>query len=120
MKNLVEFSRKILLLSLISMLTTGVGAIHAQGNINITKNNKAILVKIMAQKSAFKKQQILIDYSSKKQAATGRYADKTPDGKISWNVSKDTNYDLAPVTMEMMKKLTLGGKKITLPTTFAN
>ena len=42
MKNLVEFSRKILLLSLISMLTTGVGTIHAQGNINITKNNKAI------------------------------------------------------------------------------
>ena len=43
MKNLVEFSRKILLLSLISMLTTGVGTIHAQGNINITKNKRGII-----------------------------------------------------------------------------
>ncbi len=120
MKKLGQLSKRLFAFSLILMLTVGAGAINAQGNINITKNNKAFLVKVMAQKSAFKKQQVLIDYSSKKQVATGRYADKTADGKISWNVSKDTNYDLAPVTMEMMKKLTLGGKKITLPTTFTS
>lgn len=120
MKKLGQLSKKLFAFSVILMLTVGAGAINAQGNINITKNNEAFLVKVMAQKSAFKKQQMLIDYSSKKQAATGRYADKTPDGKISCTVSKDTNYDLTPVAMEMMKKLTLGGKKITLPTTFAS
>ena len=120
MKKLGQLSKKLFAFSVILMLTVGAGAINAQGNINITKNNEAFLVKVMAQKSAFKKQQVLIDYSSKKQVATGRYADKTADGKISWNVSKDTNYDLTPVAMEMMKKLTLGGKKITLPTTFTS
>lgn len=120
MKKSDQLSKKLFAFSLVALLTLGVGAVNAQGNINVTKNNKAFLVKVIAQKSAFRKQQMLINYQNRKQAATGRYADKTADGKISWNVSKDTNYDLAPVTMEMMKKLTLGGKKITLPTSFTN
>lgn len=120
MKKSDQLSKKLFAFSLVALLTLGVGAVNAQGNINVTKNNKAFLVKVIAQKSAFRKQQMLINYQNRKQTATGRYADKTADGKISWNVSKDTNYDLAPVTMEMMKKLTLGGKKITLPTTFTN
>ena len=120
MKKLSQFSQKIFAISLISMLTIGAGAINAQGNIKATKNNKAFLVKVVAQKSAFNKQQMLINNTSKKQTATGKYADKTPDGRISWNENKNTDYDLAPVTMQMMEKLTLGGKKIALPTTFAN
>ena len=62
MKKLGQLSKRLFAFSLILMLTVGAGAINAQGNINITKNNEAFLVKVMAQKSAFKKQQVLTDY----------------------------------------------------------
>ena len=75
MKKLSQFSQKIFAISLISMLTIGAGAINAQGNIKATKNNKAFLVKVVAQKSAFNKQQMLINNTSKKQTATGKYAE---------------------------------------------
>ena len=54
----------------------------------------------------------------KKQIATGKYADSTPDGTINWTNIKGDIYNITPIVNDMFKKITLDGKKITLPMSF--
>lgn len=58
------------------------------------------------------------DIFDEKQEATGRYANVTPDGKIRWDIKETKKYEDAPITKEMMDKITLDGKKIKLPMKF--
>ncbi len=53
-----------------------------------------------------------------KQTASGKYANSTPDGAFNW-VEMNDMYALTPIVNEMFKKITLDGKKITLPMSFA-
>ena len=64
------------------------------------------------------KKQSIIEDKNKKQAAIGKYANATPDGKAKWNVQKGVVNGNTPIAEEMFSKITLDGKKITLPMDF--
>ncbi len=49
---------------------------------------------------------------------SGRYADLTEDGKFNWSVEETVRLEPTPIAKEMLSKVTLDGKKITLPMKF--
>jgi hypothetical protein len=73
-----------------------------------------------------KTKKLLADDKNNKQKAVGKYSDFTPDKKMNW--SRASYYAKGDIpdhfgnykkkTLNMMKKLTLGAKKVSLPTTF--
>ena len=73
-----------------------------------------------------KTKKLLADNKNNKQKAIGKYSDLTPDKRINW--SEFAYYAKGDIpgrvkgykkkTLDMMKKLTLGGKKLSLPITF--
>ncbi|EFM40076.1 hypothetical protein HMPREF0379_0119 [[Eubacterium] yurii subsp. margaretiae ATCC 43715] len=79
-------------------------------------------------KYSMQKKKILFDDKNKKQRALGRYSNITPDKKIDWSVVElegkcdipgaDEMFGYKKKTLEMFNKITIDGKKITLPMTF--
>ena len=64
-----------------------------------------------------KKVKLLLDDKDNKQTATGRYANITPDKAIDWRtIDNFTDRKSTITAFEMFKKISLDGKKISLPT----
>jgi len=61
----------------------------------------------------------IFDEKDNKQQHTGKYSDKTSDGAFDWSNMKSDMYHLTPIVNDMFKKITLDGKKINLPMSFA-
>lgn len=49
-----------------------------------------------------------------------RYADITKDGKVDWTIAEEREFAETPVVLELMEKITLDGKKVTLPMKFVD
>ncbi|EFM40081.1 hypothetical protein HMPREF0379_0124 [[Eubacterium] yurii subsp. margaretiae ATCC 43715] len=118
MKNISKFTKKIFVLSLVGMLTLGVFSSNANAEMKITTKNENAIKSLLLQKGIYTlPNQILDRYG--KQSATGRYANKTPDGKVQWNVEKD--YKLkGNGNIKISQNITLDGKKIALPMTLSS
>ena len=79
-------------------------------------------------KYSMQKKKILFDDKNKKQRPVGRYSNITPDKKIDWSVvdlegkcdipGADEMFGYKKKTLDMFNKITIDGKKITLPMTF--
>ncbi len=79
-------------------------------------------------KFSMQKKEILFDDKNKKQRPVGRYSNITPDKKIDWSVvdlegkcdipGADEMFGYKKKTLDMFNKITIDGKKITLPMTF--
>ena len=64
-----------------------------------------------------KKAKLILDDKNNKQSATGRYANITPDKTIDWRTKDDIIGSKDTIeALKMFNKITLDGKKISLPT----
>ena len=118
MKKLSQFSKKICTLSLVSILAFGVFTANANANLKVIPRDLNALKTLFQQQGNYKTPASILDKNGK-QSATGRYANKTPDGKVQWNVEKNFE-DVSPKAEEISKNITLDDKKITLPMTFSD
>ena len=117
MKNISKFTKKIFALSLVGMLTVGVITVNANANLKVNHKDREGLKAIILQNGNSKIAEKLLDKNGK-QSATGRYANKTPDGKVQWNVEKE--YKLSFTDAEgISKNITLDGKKVSFPMEFS-
>ena len=87
MKNISKFTKKVFTLSLVGMLTVGVFTANANANLKVIPRDLNALKTLFQQKGNYKTPASILDKNGK-QSATGRYANKTPDGKVQWNVEK--------------------------------
>ena len=117
MKNISKLSKKVFTLSLVGMLTLGVFSANASANLKVNQKDLKGLKTLLLQNYNSKIAEKLIDKNGK-QSATGRYANKTPDGKVQWNVEKEYNL-LFNVSEEISKNITLDGKKVSFPMKFS-
>ena len=118
MKNISKYAKKIFALSLVGMLTVGVFTANANANLKVIPRDLNALKTLFQQKGKYKTPASILDKNGK-QSATGRYANKTPDGKVQWNVEKNFE-DVSPKSEEISKNITLDGKKVSFPMTFSN
>ena len=94
MKNISKYAKKIFALSLVGMLTVGVFTANANANLKVIPRDLNALKTLFQQKGNYKTPASILDKNGK-QSATGRYANKTPDGKVQWNVEKNFE-DVSP------------------------
>ena len=88
MKKFSQFSKKIFTLSLAGILAFGVFTANANANLKVIPRDLNALKTLFQQKGNYKTPASILDKNGK-QSATGRYANKTPDGKVQWSVEKD-------------------------------
>ena len=91
----------------------------SNGNKPIQKNNDSSFQFKQYHDIPYLKYDEVFEDKDNKQSATGKYADETPDGIVNWKDAKSEYYGLTPIVNDMFKKLTLDGKKITFPMSFA-
>ena len=117
MKNIAKLNKKIFALSLVGILTVGVFTANASANLKVNHKDREGLKALILQSGNSKIAEKLLDKNGK-QSATGRYANKTPDGKVQWNVEKE--YKLSFTDGEgISKNITLDGKKVSFPMEFS-
>ena len=117
MKNIAKLNKKIFALSLVGILTVGVFTANASANLKVNHKDREGLKALILQSGNSKIAEKLLDKNGK-QSATGRYANKTPDGKVQWNVEKE--YKLSFTDAEgISKNITLDGKKVSFPMEFS-
>lgn len=94
----------------------------SEAKFKVTEKADVEAVKLVfeAKDLSKEKRQSIIEDKAKKQAATGKYANATPDGKVKWNVQKGVVNGNTPIAEKMFSKITLDGKNITLPMDFNN
>lgn len=117
MKNISKLSKKIFGLSLVTMLTLGVFTANASANLKVNQKDLKGIKTLLLQNDNSKITESLLDKNGN-QSATGRYANKTPDGKVQWNVEKEYNL-LFNVSEGISKNITLDGKKVSFPMKFS-
>ena len=95
---------------------------NSEAKFKVTEKADVEAVKLVfeAKDLPKEKRQSIIEDKAKKQAATGKYANATPDGKAKWNVQKGVVNGNTPIAEKMFSKITLDGKNITLPMDFNN
>ena len=89
------------------------------GNKPIQKNNDTSFRFNQYHDISYLKYEEVFDYKKNDDTSTGKYANKTPDGLIDWSDAKSEYYGLTPIVNDMFKKMTLDGKNIKLPMSFA-
>ncbi|EFM40082.1 hypothetical protein HMPREF0379_0125 [[Eubacterium] yurii subsp. margaretiae ATCC 43715] len=92
----------------------------SEAKFKVTEKADVEAVKLVfeAKDLSKEKRQFIIEDKNKKQAATGKYANATPDGKAKWNVQKGVVNGNTPIAEKMFSNISLDGKKITLPMDF--
>ena len=95
---------------------------NSEAKFKVTEKADVEAVKLVfeAKDLSKEKRQSIIEDKAKKQAATGKYANATPDGKAKWNIQKGVVNGNTPIAEKMFSKITLDGKNITLPMDFNN
>lgn len=91
----------------------------SSGTKPIQKNNDSSFKFKQYHEIPYLKNDEVFDDKKNNESHSGRYADKTTDGQIDWSNIKDEYYGLTPVVNDMLKKITLDGKNVTLPMSFA-
>ena len=117
MKNISKYAKKVFTLSLVAMLTLGVFTANASANLKVNQKDLKGIKTLLLQNDNSKIAEKLLDKNGN-QSATGRYANKTPDGKVQWNVEKEYNL-LFNVSEGISKNITLDGKKVSFPMKFS-
>lgn len=117
MKNISKYAKKVFTLSLVGMLTVGVFSSNASANLKVNQKDLKGLKALLLQNDNSKIAEKLLDKNGK-QAATGKYANTTPDGKVQWNVEKE--YKLSFTDGKgISQNTTLDGKKVSFPMEFS-
>lgn len=95
---------------------------NSEAKFKVTEKADVEAVKLVfeAKDLSKEKRQSIIEDKAKKQAATGKYANATPDGKAKWNIQKGVVNGNTLIAEKMFSKITLDGKNITLPMDFNN
>ena len=106
----------------LAMLFSITACQNSEAKFKVTEKADVEAVKLVfeAKDLSKEKRQSIIEDKAKKQAAIGKYANATPDGKAKWNVQKGVVNGNAPIAEKMFSKITLDGKNITLPMDFNN
>ena len=117
MKNISKYAKKIFALSLVGMLTVGVFTANANANLKVNHKDREGLKALLLQNGNSKIAEKLLDKNGK-QSATGRYANKTPDGKVKWNVENEYKISFTDAD-GISKNITLDGKKVSFPMEFS-
>ena len=91
----------------------------SNSNKPIQKNNDSSFQFKQYHDIPYLKYDEVFENKDNKQSATGKYADETPDCIVNWKDAKSEYYRLTPIVNDMFKKITLDGKKITFPMSFA-
>lgn len=115
MKFFLKNKRKIAICMLSVVLLSGCNS----GNKPIQKNNDTSFRFNQYHDISYLKYEEVFDDKKNDDLSTEKYANKTPDGLIDWTNAKSEYYGLTPIVNDMFKKITLDGKNIRLPMSFA-
>lgn len=117
-----KFNKKSCLSAIVSlaMVFSMTACQNSEAKFKVTEKADVEAVKLVfeAKDLPKEKRQSIIEDKNKKQAATGKYANATPDGKAKWNVQKGVVNGNTPIAEKMFSNISLDGKKITLPMDF--
>jgi hypothetical protein len=105
---------KKLLISILSIFLL----VGCSGNKPIQKNNDKSFTFDEYHNIPYLKYEEIFEDKNNKQAIEGKYANSTTDGALNWAEIKGDFYELTPIADDMFKKITLDGRKITLPMSF--
>lgn len=82
-----------------------------------TNNDKAFKFNEYQEIPYLKYEEVFEDKNNKQ--ISEKYSNTTPDGKINWTAIKGEVYEITPIVNDMFKNITLDGKKVSLPMSFA-